>query len=378
MKIIDLIDTEKLEYKWDVIETIPEFAVLKTCEQNPKWHSEGNAYKHTKLVCQEALDYVKSDYLACDLSVEEKIILLASALFHDIGKGITTEFKKGNWHAYGHEIASEKITRKLLWDEEVHDREAICGLVRWHMEPLRIFDSKHYIEKITTLSRNVKTLRLLYALKRFDIKGSHPEDTTQTEYDIYVINRLIALTNDLSCYRKRFFHKVDVPTKDKFDKEQITIHMMIGISGAGKSTHVEKLIENHKKQYPDIEIVVVSRDIARVALKYCGMNEKYIGTPEEENMVTAYCHELIRESAKAGKHIIIDDMNLKRKYRDGFKNILKEYYCTYIYHYVECNSLETNIKRREGQVPKDILHNMINNIEWPTGDEYDIMYISQN
>ena len=31
MKIIDLIDTEKLEYKWSVIELIPEFAVLKTC-----------------------------------------------------------------------------------------------------------------------------------------------------------------------------------------------------------------------------------------------------------------------------------------------------------------------------------------------------------
>ena len=377
MKISDLIDIEKLEYKWDIIETIPEFAVLKTCEQNPKWHSEGNAYKHTKLVCQEALDYVKNDYLACDLGVEEKIILLASALFHDIGKGITTEFKKGNWHAYGHEIKGESITRRLLWDENIFDREAICSLVRWHMEPLRIFESKHYVEKIISLSRNVKSLRLLYALKTFDIKGSYPEDARQTKYDLNIIGRLMTLARNLACYYGGVNTMVDIPTKDNFDKK-IVVHMMIGISGAGKSTHVEKLIENHKKQYPDIDIVVVSRDIARVALKYCGMNEKYVGTPEEENMVTAYCHELIRESAKAGKHIIIDDMNLKRKYRDGFKNILKEYYCSYEYHYVECNSLETNIKRREGQVPKDILYNMINNIEWPTGDEYDIMYISQN
>lgn len=377
MKISDLIDIEKLEYKWNVIELIPEFAVLKTCEQNPKWHSEGNAYKHTKSVCQEALDYVKNDYLVCDLSVEEKIILLASALFHDIGKGITTEFKKGNWHAYCHEIKSESITRRLLWDENVFDREAICGLVRWHMEPLRIFESKHYVEKIISLSRNVKSLRLLYALKRFDIKGSYPEDAKQTKYDLNIIDRLNTLTKNLSCYYRGVNTIVDIPTKDNFDKK-IVVHMMMGISGAGKSTQVEKIIENHKKQYPDIDIVVVSRDIARVALKYCGMNEKYVGTPEEENMVTAYCHELIRESAKAGKHIIIDDMNLKRKYRDGFKNILKEYYCIYEYHYVECNSLETNIKRREGQVPKDILYNMINNIEWPTGDEYDIMYISQN
>ena len=43
MKIIDLIDTEKLEYKWDVIELIPEFAVLKTTENKPKMALVGNA-----------------------------------------------------------------------------------------------------------------------------------------------------------------------------------------------------------------------------------------------------------------------------------------------------------------------------------------------
>lgn len=377
MKISDLIDIDKLEYKWDVIDTIPEFAVLKTCEQNPKWHSCGNVWNHLKLVCQAALDYVKNEFQNYDLANNDIKILLAAALFHDIGKGVTTEFKKGNWHAYGHEIKGENITRRLLWDENIFDREAICSLVRWHMEPLRIFESKHYVEKIISLSRNVKSLKLLYALKTFDIKGSYPEDARQTKYDLNIIGRLITLTRNLSCYYGGVNTMVDIPTKDNFDKK-IVIHMMMGISGAGKSTHVEKIIENHKKQYPDIDIVVVSRDIARVALKYCGMNEKYVGTPEEENMVTAYCHELIRESAKAGKHIIIDDMNLKRKYRDGFKNILKEYYCSYEYHYVECGSFDVNVKRREGQVPKDVLHNMINSIEWPTGDEYDIMYISQN
>ena len=50
MKISDLIDIEKLEYRWDIIELITEFAVLKTCEQNPKWHSCGNVWNHLKLV----------------------------------------------------------------------------------------------------------------------------------------------------------------------------------------------------------------------------------------------------------------------------------------------------------------------------------------
>ena len=36
-------------------------------------------------------------------------------------------------------------------------------------------------------------------------------------------------------------------------------------------------------------------------------------------------------------------------------------------------SFDVNVKRREGQVPRAILYNMINSIEWPTGDEYDIV-----
>ena len=32
---------------WNYVMTIPEFQKLKECEQNPKWHSEGNALEHT-------------------------------------------------------------------------------------------------------------------------------------------------------------------------------------------------------------------------------------------------------------------------------------------------------------------------------------------
>ena len=53
-------------------------------------------------------------------------------------------------------------------------------------------------------------------------------------------------------------------------------------------------------------------------------------------------------------------------------------FCVYDYHYDECGSFEVNVKRREGQVPRAILYNMINSIEWPTGDEYDAIHIKRN
>lgn len=374
MKITNLIDIENLEYKWDVIETIPEFAILKTCEQNPKWHSEGNAWNHTKLVCQAALDYCNDYMYDTDCEYDSKILLTA-ALFHDIGKGVTTEFKKGNWHAYGHELASEKITRKLLWDEDINFRETICALVRWHMEPLRIAESSKYMEKIFKLKLNID-FELLLKLKRFDVLGSKPLDETQTEYDLYILKTMERI------YRQMGFqysgkispHNTKFLSKEMFKKPEIRVYMMMGISGSGKSTKVDELVADEEEG----TTVIVSRDIARVALGYCSGSEKYLGTTEQENMVTAYCNELIRESAEKGKHIIIDNMNLKKKYRDDVKNLLKDYNVKYIYVYVEADSIEKNIERRKGQISPDIIKSMINSIEWPTIDEYDFLFKFRN
>lgn len=374
MKISDLINIEKLEYRWDIIEAIPEFAVLKTCEQNPKWHSYGNVWNHLKLVCQAALDYC-ADYMY-DIECEyDNKILLTAALFHDIGKGVTTEFKKGNWHAYGHELASEKITRRLLWDEDINFREKVCSLVRWHMEPLRIAESSKYMEKIFKLKLNID-FELLLKLKRFDVLGSKPLDETQTEYDLYILKKMDDIFHRigkihlgrLGMFNYKFL------SKDLFNKPEIRVYMMMGISGSGKSTKVDDLVADEEEG----TTVVVSRDIARVALGYCSGSEKYLGTTEQEAMVTAYCNELIRESAEKGKHIIIDDMNLKRKYRDAVKELLKHYNVKYIYVYVEADSIEKNIERRKGQISPDIIKGMVSSIEWPSVDEYDIMFISQN
>jgi predicted kinase len=373
MKITDLINIEKLEYRWDIIENIPEFAILKTCEQNPTWHSEGNSYTHTQLVCQAALDYVERHIH--DIGQIDIKILLASALFHDIGKGVTTEFKKGNWHAYGHEMSSEKITRRLLWDEDIHIRETICALVRWHMEPLRIAESSRFMTKMLDLKLNVD-FKLLLTLKRFDVLGSKPLDETQTEYDLYILKTMEHIYHQMGFQYsgKMSPHNAKFLSKEMFKKPEIRVYMMMGISGSGKSTKVEDIIKDEEEN----TTVVVSRDIARVALGYCSSSEKYVGTTEQENTVTAYCNELIRESAEKGKHIIIDNMNLKKKYRDDVKNLLKDYNVKYIYIYVEADSIEKNIERRRGQISAEVIKNMINSIEWPSENEYDFLFKFRN
>lgn len=375
MLLTDLIDFKNCEYKWDVIENIPEFAILKTCEQNPKWHSEGNAWKHTKKVCQQAI--LISKYR----NVYDSKVLMGAALFHDIGKGVTTEFKKGNWHSYGHEIQSEIITRNLLFDEDILLREEICRLVRWHMEILKVFESKHYAEKILDLSTKVN-LKKLIDLKKCDILGSIPEDFKVTEYDKSTLEKINTIAENLNCLNKpTHCFNIKQYSIERFRKSFIDVHIMIGVPGAGKSTTIENYIRPRHDDWHKInetELVVVSRDIARYKLGFCGENEKYLGTPKEEEEVTKYCNNLIKEAADNGKCIVIDNTNLKRKYRDSVKELLKDYKVFYFYHYIEAPSLEENFKRREGEVPSNVILNMLKSLEWPTYDEYLRFYIHKN
>ena len=160
MKINKLINFSTFEFNWTEIEKIPEFKKLKSCKQNPKWHSEGDVWNHIKLVCEAAANICREHHWEHEEGYAG--LLLTSALFHDIGKGVTTsQGKDGRWHAYGHEVESEKITRRLLWDEDCMFRESVCSLVRNHMLALQLFESKDPINKIITLSRSVQSMYIL-------------------------------------------------------------------------------------------------------------------------------------------------------------------------------------------------------------------------
>ena len=367
MRLKTLINIKKFEYNWEAIEQIPEFAILKECEQSPKWHAEGNVWNHTVNVCNEAIIICKEHGWENEPTYSS--LLLGSALFHDIGKGVTTEFKKGGWHAYGHEIASEKLVRELLWDEDCEIREGICGLVRWHMEPLRIFEHKDYLEWIVSLSKNVQSWYLLLALKKCDILGSIQEDEISKKNDLIKLDDISKIASTMSCYytSSRMMYKHQIQSNTSYNgKKNIEVHVLIGLPGSGKSTTVKEIMNNEKISYS-----IISRDIARAELGFCSDGEKIVGTPEQENEVSKYCDKLMLDAAYFGDTIIIDNINLKKKYRDYYKTLLKDFNVRWVYHYVETSNLETNIKRRAGQIDRNVFTNMIKSFEWPDASEYD-------
>ena len=86
------------EINWGFIESFPEIARLKECQQNPRWHSEGDAWAHTKLAYEKLEKEVlaKMDFWMY-FNTDQTNIVRAAVILHDIGKGVTTSLgKDGN------------------------------------------------------------------------------------------------------------------------------------------------------------------------------------------------------------------------------------------------------------------------------------------
>lgn len=404
MKLTDKIfyvENDQLHYDWKKIEKIAEFATLKKCEQNPKWHAEGDAFVHTKKVCEAMEKHLKFYRITYKNRPFECKVLMTAALFHDIGKGVTTIFKKGNWHAYGHEVEGEKITRKLLWDEGYDFREQVCSLVRWHMEPLQIFESKsEIIEKILRLSKRVN-IKHVCLLKTCDIDGSWQADENSKKTDYEKVNELLSVASHLNCGQK----PTVIPTDGKWawksatdTRNPITVYMMIGLPGAGKDTLINDIIMREDMLEPEMgwtdcaldyynrsmrttrkeDCVMLSRDDLRAELGFCNPGDKIVGNKYQEDKVTKVFNDKLKEAADNGKDIIVDAINLKKEYRTRIVESLANYRTRIIYVYVEADGINENVHRRNGQIERNVFVSMLERFEFPTPDEYDEFYVFIN
>jgi predicted kinase len=366
------------EINWDFLETIPEFAVLKDCEQNPKWHSEGNVLNHTKLALEKLNTEVLDMDLYYSLSDDELLMLRATVVLHDIGKGVTTSLgKDGNWHAYGHEFEGEKIARVLLWNEDIHVRETICSLIKFHMEPLRLFESKNWLNKMIEIGCRIPW-KYLWIVKMADLLGSVQINGGTMKDDLMKMELIKETAQALGIWEgknrdkfkniAKYSDRAALPWKVSYSPEKVA-YIMIGLPGAGKNTFINKNVPK--------DAIQISRDDIRVELGFCKPDEKYLGTPEEENRVTVLYDEKLSNAISLNKKIVLNNVHLKKKYRDVSVNLLRKNGYKIIYVYVEAPTLDINYNRRDGQISPNIIKGMALSFEWPDVTEYDELIIDK-
>ena len=383
---------------------VPEFSALEKCEQSPVWHREGNALIHTKNVVaamhqliQEFDHRTYHDDLNILVGPEDAKLLMTAALFHDIGKVVTTEFKKGTWHAYGHEVESEKITRSILWDEDFDAREAVCALVALHMEPLNLTRS-NFRKLVMKMDKRLTdfyshrqaysiNINHLFLLKIADVMGSDITDTERKNLDIRFLRKCCQLTSHNHIYKERLIDEALAEYDQKkvqHQKKPVKYGIiMIGIPGAGKNYFLENQMDKFLTEEVDPNILLratISRDDIREELDMCKSGEKVMLTNGQEKKVTkVYCQK-VENAIPAVDAVIFNNMNIKYTYRRQYHELLeahKEYEWKWIYIYVEAPDLSTNISRRDGQIPSDCFKRFTRTLDWPKPDEYDMLIISK-
>ena len=373
-KIGDNVTTgREVTINWDTIWSIPEFEQLKTTPQSPKWHSESQYVDgHVIRVIEEAVNLLT--YPTTQLNDFETEVFLLAAIFHDVGKCNTTKWKEkdGLWHHYGHEVESARITRKILWDTPVLIREAVCSLVRHHMDIYSMQKVSDPCSEMIRLSYQIPSWRLLIMLNECDTYVSLAMDSHDNQFDEYRIawlSTMASYLNIMDSYSNTY-QATRYMQRRMFRTPEVHAYVYIGLPGAGKDTHI-------KKFFKEDDYVLVSRDEIRIELGYCAEGEKYLGTDKEEKEVSRVFNEKLLKAAVDGKTVVINNTNLKKKYRDAYKDLLKGYNMIWHYVYVEADSLEKNIERRKGQINPSVFSSMMDTMNFPHKDEYDTLELVQ-
>lgn len=194
---IQIYNPETNTIDFDLVLQIPEFQKLKETPQHSWWHEEGDAWEHTKMVVNKMIDFIDKNQ-ECQFfnDPQYREILVYSALFHDIGKPLTTFLgEDGYYHCPEHAVEGAQLTETLInnlsLDENI--KPAITSLVRNHMRPIYVMKSDNPKQELLKLvnSLNGVDFRALVLLKWCDDQGSiHPysgyEELLKKVYDLYL------------------------------------------------------------------------------------------------------------------------------------------------------------------------------------------------
>ncbi len=110
----------------------PELAALEAVPQSSRYHQEGDVWNHTMMVLDQAA--LRRE------QTEHPFWFMLAALTHDFGKAVSTEFLRGDYHAYDHETLGLPLVEAFL-HRLTGEKALICyvtNLVQLHMKPNKL------------------------------------------------------------------------------------------------------------------------------------------------------------------------------------------------------------------------------------------------
>ena len=136
-------------------------------------HKEGDVWTHTMMVLDEAASVREK--------AESPFCFMLSALAHDFGKITSTEFVKGDYHAYFHEIEGLPIVKEFL--HRITNENAlfsyVLNMTELHMKPHTLVADNSSVKATNKMFDKSKSPNDLILLSLCDGKGKIPAKNSE-------------------------------------------------------------------------------------------------------------------------------------------------------------------------------------------------------
>jgi predicted kinase len=332
---------------------------MADCQQDKAWHSEGDVWTHTKMVCAQLPLLEEWPGLAA----REQTALFFTALFHDAGKPLTSQVDPGTERITSpkHALKAEHLARSILRSLgcELTIREEIARLVRFHGRPACLLEKPEPNHEVVSQSWLLSN-KLLYLFALADSRGRKTAEMGRPEENLHLW-KLVAEEN--GCFDQPYpfandharflFYRQKRPNLHyvPFEGYRCTVTLMSGLPGSGK----DAWLAANRPGLP-----VVSLDDLR--------GELGVEATDGQGEVIQVARERCREHLRSGRSFAFNATNILRQTRRRWIDLFADYDARIEIVYVEppLKVIFSQNARRERPVPERVIQELAEKCEPPT------------
>jgi predicted kinase len=332
---------------------------MASCNQDAQWHAEGDVWTHTKMVSEQLPGVEGWD----ELSAEDRLVLLFTALLHDSAKPLTSMFdpETGHIRSPKHAVKGEHLARTLLCELgcDLTTRERICSVVRYHGRPAFLLERESPEREVIRMSWLTNN-RLLYLFAIADTRGRDTDSMQRPEDNLHYWK---LLSQELGCFEISFpfatdharlvYFRSDEPNRHYVPHEHFSarVTMMSGLPGSGKDTW----LATNRGDLPVISLDAIRQELG-------------VDPADDQGRVVQLATERCREMLRVGQSFAFNATNLLRQTRGRWLSLFGDYNAWVELVYVE-PPMAIIIKQnrdREQSVPDSVIRKLAAKVEPPS------------
>ena len=347
------LDWESIQNHFDWIEN------LEGCQQDPIYHAEGDVLIHTKMVCEALI----SSQNWRQLPVQERSMLFAAALLHDVAKPAFTKIEAdGRISSKGHARQGARMVRQILsqFDPPVQFsiRETVCAIVQLGSLPIWLLDKPNPQQSVIKASQVVRC-DFLALLAEADVRGRQCSDRQEILDKIQLFREFCQENNCLdsprqfpSAHSRFIYFRKDNgnPDAEMFDDSKCAVVLMSGLPGSGKDYWIRENLPN---------LPVISLDALRL--------EMNVSPEKNQSAVVETAKKRAREYLRSGTSFVWNATNISKQMRQQLIDLFAAYNARIRIVYLEVPLEEVRRRNhsRNAPVPEAVIHKLADRLDIP-------------